>query len=428
MTKNKDLALEGLRGLACLSVVVGHFTYIFFPYLENNFRPIPGVQPAYLVERLLEYPPFTLAFSADAAVSIFFVLSGYVLTTKYFRNHEVSALQSAATKRYVRLMIPCFASVVLAWVIWRAGLTFSQDALAIHVAGWVPTAYAGHFRFSQSIIQGLFGAPLFGICTLNAPLWSIQVELIGSLLLFFVLAALGRHPMWLVFWFLFFADILGYRSSNVLYYVSFGAGAALNPAREWLKRHEPISLTLAIFGIIGVAFNHFYTYRPIEAIPLPDLAPYGPNFADGVPLTSELWWHSIGAVLLVAGAIGSRRVAAAFASRLPVLLGKLSFAIYVLHWPILMSVGLGAAWGLQKIGIPFVFSVVTAFVVFMSTTFAMATLFERFIDRPSIRLADMISMRALKPIAIDPGRRQLVSDNLAFADGPSGLSGSQAVD
>lgn len=416
MRKSKDLSLEGLRGLACMAVAIGHFTYIFFPYLANNFRPIPGVQPAYWIERILEYPPFSLAFSADAAVSIFFVLSGYVLTTKYFYNHDIPALQGAAAKRYIRLVLPCFVSVMFSWTLWRAGLTFSKDALVIHVAGWVPTVYAGNFPFSHAIFNGLLGAPLFGISALNWPLWSISIELIGSLMLFGTLAALGRYPFWLVAWFLFFADTLGYHAMGALYYLSFGAGALLNLARVWLKKNEWTSVILAGLGIIGVAFNHFYLYRPILAVPLPNFSPYGPNFADEAPLTSELWWHTIGAILLVAGVIGSRHVAAIFAKRIPVFLGKISFSVYILHWPILMSLGLGVAWGAQRIGIPFGFSALIAFLSFMGVTLALATLFERCIDQPSIKLAGLISAHAIS-LRGTPGPSQEQGVNPVVADG-----------
>jgi peptidoglycan/LPS O-acetylase OafA/YrhL len=410
VTKNKDLALEGLRGLACLAVAIGHFTYIFFPYLSNDFRPIPGIQPAYRIERVLEYPPFSLAFGADAAVSIFFVLSGYVLTTKYFRNYDTISLQGAAAKRYVRLVLPCFVSVMFSWIIWRVGLTFSKDALAIHVAGWVPTVYAGNFPLLDAIFQGLIAGPFFGIFTLNWPLWSIQVELIGSLLLFGMVAALGRHPFWLVVWFLFFASVLGYQGIGTLYYISFGAGAMLNLARGWLRRNEQISLILAVLGVIGVAFNHFYLYRAIQAIPLPNLAPFGPNFANGALEMTEAWWHTIGAILLVAGAIGSRQVATVFATRLPVFLGKVSFAVYILHWPILMSVALGAAWAAQRVGIAFGFSALIACIIYLAVVFALATLFERYVDRPSIKLADLIGARATLP---RDANAELVPDNRA---------------
>lgn len=390
---SKNLALEGLRGCACMAVAIGHFAYVFFPYLANNFRPYPGLHPLYWFEKIVDYPPFSLIISADAAVSIFFVLSGYVLTVKYFNTGDTTILQDGASKRYVRLVCPCFVAMMFSWVIWSCGLMLTSHAGVIGVAGWIPSEYTGHMTFFRAIFNGLVGTPLFGNVTLDGPLWSIQVELIGSLILFGTLSVLGKHPFWFIAWFLFFANILGYGKMNDLYYVSFGAGALLNLARNWLQKHEIPSIALVILGLIFVAFNHFYIYRPIQVIPLPNFLPYGPNFADGGALTAELWWHTIGSILLVAGIIGSRHAAALFSMRLPTFLGRISFSVYILHWPIMMSLGLAVAWGAQKAGFSYASSATIAFFAFMGATIALSVIFERYIDLPSIKLANFIAAR-----------------------------------
>src|SRR5271169_2176712 len=135
--RSKDFGLEGLRGIASLVVAIGHFLFVFFPYLGNLFTPIPGLQPRFAFERWVQYPPFSLAYSAEAAVCVFFVMSGYVLSGKYFSTGDVATLQSAAAKRYVRLVLPSFASVLLAWVLFESGAIITRQSSSLGVAGWV---------------------------------------------------------------------------------------------------------------------------------------------------------------------------------------------------------------------------------------------------------------------------------------------------
>jgi peptidoglycan/LPS O-acetylase OafA/YrhL len=113
----KNFALEGLRGMASLNVVIGHFLFVFFPYLGNDIRPYPGLAAKYWFEEVLRFPPFTFFYPADAAVSVFFVLSGYVLTQNFYETGRNEVLRAAASKRYLRLVLPALVSVIFAWLL-----------------------------------------------------------------------------------------------------------------------------------------------------------------------------------------------------------------------------------------------------------------------------------------------------------------------
>lgn len=387
----KNLSLEGLRGLACLVVAIGHFAFVFSPILAAQFSPIPGATILYTLEHLLTYPPFSLLYSAEAAVCVFFVMSGYVLTAKYWKTGDVVELQKGASKRYVRLVIPAFASVMLAWALWKTGAIITTEAGPIGVAGWVPSWYVGPYPFFGSVFNGLIGAPLFAHTTLNSPLWTIQVELIGSVLLFAMIAAFGRNPFWLCAWFLFFADVLGYYLPNVLFYFVFFVGYLLHPARDWLRSHQAVSLALAAVGLVCLAFNLNPAFDWMREIKLPNLQPYGPDFNANV----RLFWNSIGAVLLVAGVIGSKPLDAILSLRIPVFLGKISFSLYVIHMPLVMSVGLRASRFWQEQGASYGTAAILAFLTYIFTAIALATLFYRWVDLPAIKLAGRIADRTL---------------------------------
>jgi len=405
MKKQKDNSLEGLRGIASLVVVIGHFIFVFLPYLATLYYPAAGAAPRNRFEAVLAYPPFSLLFSAEAAVCVFFVMSGYVLTTKYFSTGDVAAVQSAAAKRYVRLALPSFASVALAWCLWRTGAIQTQQAGAIGVAGWVPSWYVGPFSVLSVFVDGLIGAPLFSRTALNPPLWTIQVELIGSILLFSMMALFGRRPLLLAAWFLFFSIVLGFQKPNAMFYLSFLVGALLNPARDWLRRHEALSVVMVALGLVGVAYNEFHAFAALRSVPLPNWTPLGPDFNEN----PRLVWNSIGAMLLVGGTLGSRHVGAVFAARVPVFLGKISFSMYVVHMPLLMSVGLRASAVFQSFGISYANSAALAFVVYVAAVILVSAVFYRLVDAPSMRLADRVGARLWRVAPAKVEERQAIS-------------------
>ena len=76
---------ESIRGLACLAVVFSHLAMSFFPYL-HHFDPNEVTDLAWV--DAVHHSPFAFFYSGDAAVFVFFVLSGYVLSYATLRKPE----------------------------------------------------------------------------------------------------------------------------------------------------------------------------------------------------------------------------------------------------------------------------------------------------------------------------------------------------
>lgn len=396
-TDRKNFALEGLRGIASLTVVIGHFTFVFFPYLGTIFRPVPGAAPSFWFETLASYPPFTLVFSADAAVCIFFVLSGYVLTSRFFRSGLPQDLQLAAAKRYVRLVLPTAASILFAWLLWHQGAIISGEGSEIGVAGWVPSWYQKQFSFVGAILNGFVGAPMFAQTSLNPPTWTIQVELIGSILLFSMMALFTGRPILFIGWSAFFINLLGFRLPNDLFYVAFFAGSYLNIVREWLRSRQSFSGMLFVFGLVGVAYNLSPAFGFMRIVPLPNFQPLGPDFG----VMPQLFWNAIGSIALVAGVIGSVRIDRFLASKAFVYLGRVSFSMYLIHMPILMSIALFVVKVGKNQGLSYGAATCISFVIYLCTVISLSEFFYRLIDAPSTTLATYLASRSA---VAEPGR------------------------
>ena len=182
---SKDTSLEALRGLAALNVVAGHFLLTFFPYLGNylwNSRTITQrvVSQRFEFESWLGAAPFTILFNGTFPVCIFFVLSGYVLSWKFIEQGDHAYLRASALKRFPRLVAPVFASVLFAWALLTLGVMRTTEAAAIGAASFLSEAYNQPVSLLSALWIGAIGAPLLGQTTINVPLWTIKIELLGS--------------------------------------------------------------------------------------------------------------------------------------------------------------------------------------------------------------------------------------------------------
>ena len=100
-------SLDGLRGIACVVVVICHYLQIYVPAaFERNFPDLFG-------EKWLVNSPLNLLFNGHAAVILFFVLSGFVLSAPFFRGVGWGWYARSIIKRYPRLAIPALASSLL---------------------------------------------------------------------------------------------------------------------------------------------------------------------------------------------------------------------------------------------------------------------------------------------------------------------------
>lgn len=183
-SSTKNLSLEGLRGLAALGVVAAHFLFSFFPYLSKRFIESVDIPQRYALEKYLDYGILGIFYNGSFQVSIFFVLSGYVIIGKFIRTGEANILRIASLKRMPRLMMPVFISCVFAYVLLACGAMCTSNAVAIGGAGWPMAQYQDKISFATMLHQSTLGVIFAKTYPLNSPLWTIRIELIASFMLF----------------------------------------------------------------------------------------------------------------------------------------------------------------------------------------------------------------------------------------------------
>ena len=152
------LALEGLRGLAAISVVLFHFFVLLYPALYYG----PGFIQHMRFENNIYGSPLNAFISGAFAVSIFFVLSGFVLTVGFFQTKKSSIIERLATKRYFRLMLPALASVIIAWIYISLGFPHNSDAFAITHSPALDLMWENNTNFFRALYEGTIGVFIQG--------------------------------------------------------------------------------------------------------------------------------------------------------------------------------------------------------------------------------------------------------------------------
>lgn len=170
--RRKLVELEALRGIAAMVVVFHHFLLFAAPHLHGrNFPDDPGA--------LVRTPLFALV-NGSAAVAVFFVLSGFVLTLNALEKRDWRQLLVGALKRWPRL-VPLVVTVnLLSAIFFLLGLY--QDRSWFNLGGFpgVGVFEQGVSVIGSALAEGMLTTFVNGSASFNPALWTMHYELFGS--------------------------------------------------------------------------------------------------------------------------------------------------------------------------------------------------------------------------------------------------------
>jgi peptidoglycan/LPS O-acetylase OafA/YrhL len=326
--RNRKAYLDGLRGVAACAVFLAHLSI------------------ALSVRNYL---------NANAAVCIFFVLSGFVLSE--LAQHSPLSFPAQAVRRYLRLVVPMLATSTFAWALLAAGFYRNQQAAALLNSWWLGNWYKFDPSFRDMLIETLYGVFVTGHSDYNCNLWTMRPELIGSLYVFVINATATSRRLRLL---CYIALALFYADNYVLL---FPVGALLHDFHPEmaaaLKRTWPKAVAFVAGSILCVI-----PMKWLQMLP----------FVSGV--TDEMYWHMIGASLVVFAVLHWRTLKLLLGSALGRLLGRLSFVLYLIHVPIICSF---TAW--LVLALPVGYAVPVAGVATIVLVFAASIATYRAVDQ-----------------------------------------------
>lgn len=310
------------------------------------------------------------------AVWLFFVLSGLVLTR--FASHPKFDYGSYVLSRLARLYIPVWAAVALSSVsillIPRAANGFGN---------WID----GHpdTLSINAVIEDL--TLLTGVSGHLSPLWTLQWEVLFSLLLVFYIAVLRRLPPLVGIAASIVLIAIGSTSENAFlrYMPMFAIGVCLAfawdrmrvIAERWgLRRRVLVPHLVAVAGVVlALALNSLPWL--LEDLHLP--AAIMPSLG----MTGSM----LGIALLIVLVGFNRPLIRVFESRLAQWLGVISFSIYLVHEPVLIAAMRVGGVSAVSIGIG------------LALTFVVAAVFARFVEGPAHRYSQNLRRKTAAQVS-----------------------------
>lgn len=388
MHEGKYKSLDGLRGLAALTVVFWHFFIGFAPFLVGG-----AVMQHSELGRIISTTPLFLPFAGDFAVIIFFALSGFVLSLSFFKYRTSKVLTSSAARRYFRLMIPALGSVIFAYLVMKlGGQWWHKEASSILSSPWLQTYWNEPGSLITAIYQGIYGVFAFDLYvnSYNTSLWTMHFELIGSFMVFAFLALFGNlRKRWI---FYFALGLITMQS----YLFPFVLGMAL--CDLWMNcqdllRKVSARTTWVLLGV-GLLLGSIH-----ESV-------YPSLYQTGMTLffTEEqflVFQHSVGALMVLWAILKLRPVSSFFNLKPLQYLGKISFSLYLIQLPVIYGFSTFVFVHLYyRLGYALSFIVMTA--VSLPVIFVLAHYYTRFVDAPSIGWSKtigawLLSSKSLRP-------------------------------
>ncbi|KAF6805510.1 hard surface induced protein [Colletotrichum sojae] len=445
--------LDGLRGVAAFLVVCHHWSLLNFSMrIHKGFGS--DAQPL-----VIQLPIIRLLVSGYWAVCVFFVISGFALSLKPMkllsqkrRADFAAAAASAVLRRWIRIFLPpavtTFVVACMAHAGWfevqtnpaASGLPRLRPALAGSFLGQVHDWWSHTVVFAEPLSTNMWRGGLYAY---DAVLWTIPVEFSCSLVLFLAHVAFSRlrpnarsfahvsltsWALYLNRWeiFLFCAglccadlqarmlqkpctgdspdDCLAEQDTLPLWsrplrrdsFSRLQSAVSSSPAWSTCKKTAAfVSFTTALYLLS-------YPRLLLDAAATPGyraLAAATPaQYDNGWSL-----WISLGAVLLVLTVQASPELQSLFTHPLTQYLGRVSFALYLVHNPMLWVCG----WHLVRFFADFT-GVATegqrGLAIFFGTCFFFPALFcvadfaQRYVDAKAVSFAAWFERKVIEKV------------------------------
>lgn len=357
-------SLQSLRGLAALLVVLHHCTF-YYNY-DTGLKKVAEI-----------------ALNAHGAVVLFFVLSGYVLA-KSLVKRPIGLPQVA--EFYVRRVFRIYPALWLSVaVVGLYVFLFVDQPLPPRTSiWWWPEARRAVPDDLRHYIL-LFA----GWDTIWAlPLWTLKIEILGSILMPLVALAMLRAPRLLLL-----ATMVGYAvlsfgpeiSGTLLYLACFSLGAATLWLLPSLDRAVWRDWQWIVIGVAGLAMLLFSRNLFI--------ADYRDNYFSRPPVMFE----AIGAAMLIAMISVRPRLTRFLEGRSLTWLGDISYSLYLLHMPVIgLVTGFLDEWlQVTPVGGNMVVhtAVLTAIVLLISVP--LSAVAYRYVELPGVSLGKRVHARAI---------------------------------
>lgn len=255
----------------------------------------------------------------------FFILSGYVLSYKFFIKNDINILIEGFIKRYFRLMVPVLFSIFIAYLFMKGDLFFNVEAAEVTQSQW----WLGSFwRFEPSFI-GMLKESMYEVflkfeSTYNSSLWKMTYEFLVSILIFSIFIVIRkikyRYALYTIL-------ILIFKDS---YYSTFIIGVLLCDVNNDRGIFIKSKLLITICFIVGLFIGSYPTNVNVSNS-IYSILDF--SFLSNKVMT----YHILGSTCIILAIINSSILQNILNSKGFMKLGEISFAMYLIHLNVIGS-------------------------------------------------------------------------------------------
>lgn len=304
MEKNRKMYIDGLKGLACFLVMLGHYTGIY-KYAQGGGK-ITNV----FLECITSFP-ISIITEESFWLYLFFVISGYLLSVNRAEDElQIIDIFRKSIIRFFRLAIPIFgASIIILIIQYIIG--FHNKSLEVIVENkWIQSFYHQHLTVYDAIKEP-FRVLFQGNSFFNSPFWCLKNMFLSSIIIY-ILNYLCKYIIhkWRGCFFTLILGITVILEQPIIFSCLLGAVCgfyeeSISHCKKWLY-------------VVGI-------FMPV-VVYMWDIA--------------NLYVYGVAFSLFLAGVLNLRVLQNLFSIREINGVGKISWGIYAFHWPIYNSIGM----------------------------------------------------------------------------------------
>lgn len=439
--------LDGMRGLAAFIVFFCHYFY-------SSFIIADGWGSNDANYDLFKLPFLRLVYAGPPMVAIFFIVSGYALSLKPLKlargqkwNDFATTMTSFIFRRAFRLFLPTAISTFMIVCLlqlgayewnreWSHDRTFHwnvQETSPDLKEGW--SAQLRDWAWNMFNFLHVWGWEKYGGSTYyDVHLWTIPIEFRASMMLFLTMIGLARLRTAMRLLFLAVLIAFSYRNDRwemVLFYVGMLfaeldliRGAHSDPTTTAALQGHSLPTTEPKEPMDYVGTGHQQSYSAASKSRLkrfgwfllatlslfllsqPDVN--SENTPGWIFLSSLIpewvddkyrYWQCVGAIMFVFCVARMPSLQRLFNSPPVQYLGKISYAIYLMHGPVLHTVGYGIerwAWGVTGTeGRNYQFGFFLAAIFIIPAVVWAADIFWRAVDAPVVKFAKSLETKCI---------------------------------
>ncbi len=379
--------IDGLRGLACLFIFFHHFIMGFYPAAfqqEGNLCHFQGN-----VEAAFSQSPLSYFVIGDLWVSVFCLVSGFVIAWQVFHMSEEKQFSVAVLKRYPRLMLPLFALSAIVFVMLQLQLFYNGPASVLTGSSWFASFYQSKTSLSDLFFASVVDTWIVGLTnTYSNAFWMLSDLFAGSFMAY-ILAAMGRK-MNRGMLFVYLGVAIVYLSTNSRL-TNFAIGVLLAyTAIQYGEKIREKKKLCTVLGILFLAVSVLLGGYPTSVTP----TNFYRYFAKIIGRINPIqFYHMLSAACLLTG-IYLLKPLGRFLSLKPFLwLGKISYSVFLVHIPILFSVGAWVMVRVMSMTGRYHVSAMTAFGVCLILVLFIGWGFYQWIERPCSKFTNWIVLK-----------------------------------